>query len=495
MAKDQNLHRKYMLMAIEQMEQTVHEPRPDGEATPLVGAVLIKPDGTMETAHRGELREGDHAEFTLLERKNRSNKLDGSILYTTLEPCAPDARNPPKLGCAERIALARIKEVWIGIEDPDPTVDRKGIKYLSERGVKIEMFDRDLQEIILEKNKVFIAQAKERAGAVEEVKRLILTELENPIRAATMEDLSAKALQKYITASRIHDTPESESFRRRLVQQDLLIEEDGKYSPTGHGVLLFAKEPRIFMPQAGLLATVEYANGEVETHDFSEPLVLIPENIEPWLRIRLPNVITRTEMKRRERADALMQMLRESIVNALVHRDYEIPGAKTQLLLTPHSIQVKSPGGPVPPITIDQMKSFKAPMLSRNPQLHYVFTRMGLAEERGFGMATLGSVPESLGLPLPRYNFDAPYLVLELYSSPEDAVATLDRKLLESFNLEEREGWKYLASKRSMTTADYAVAFNFDKKKAQRHLTKFVKSGLLRMEGKGKATHYIPVFR
>lgn len=29
------------------------------------------------------------------------------------------------MGCAERIVNARIKEVWIGIEDPDPTVDRK----------------------------------------------------------------------------------------------------------------------------------------------------------------------------------------------------------------------------------------------------------------------------------------------------------------------------------------------------------------------------------
>lgn len=42
MAKDRDLHRKYMLMAIEQMEQTVHEPRLDGKATPLVGAVLVK---------------------------------------------------------------------------------------------------------------------------------------------------------------------------------------------------------------------------------------------------------------------------------------------------------------------------------------------------------------------------------------------------------------------------------------------------------------------
>src|SRR5512140_2925981 len=46
-----------------------------GEA--LVGAVLVKPDGRIDTACRGELHDGDHAEFTLLERKNRAARLDG----------------------------------------------------------------------------------------------------------------------------------------------------------------------------------------------------------------------------------------------------------------------------------------------------------------------------------------------------------------------------------------------------------------------------------
>jgi ATP-dependent DNA helicase RecG len=134
----------------------------------MVGAVLLKSDGTVETAHRGELREGDHAEFTLLERKNRATKLDGSILFATLEPCAPGARNHPKLSCAERIVNARIKEVWVGITDPDPMVDRKGIKFLQDHGVIVHMFDQDLQEEIQELNKEFIAQALERKAAVEE---------------------------------------------------------------------------------------------------------------------------------------------------------------------------------------------------------------------------------------------------------------------------------------------------------------------------------------
>jgi ATP-dependent DNA helicase RecG len=136
--------RKLMEMAVDVMEKSVAEPRGDGKVSPLVGAVLWKADGTVETASRGELRDGDHAEYTLLERKNRDCKLDDAVLFSTLEPCAPGSRRHPKLGCAERIVLARIREVWIGVEDPDPTVDRKGIKYLQDNGVKVHLFDRDL---------------------------------------------------------------------------------------------------------------------------------------------------------------------------------------------------------------------------------------------------------------------------------------------------------------------------------------------------------------
>jgi ATP-dependent DNA helicase RecG len=75
--------RYYMLLAIEAMHKSHAEPRSDKKISPMVGAVLVKPDGTIESAYRGELRHGDHAEFTLLERKNRSARLDGSILFNT----------------------------------------------------------------------------------------------------------------------------------------------------------------------------------------------------------------------------------------------------------------------------------------------------------------------------------------------------------------------------------------------------------------------------
>jgi len=84
--------RRMMEKPIEVMRQSVEEPRADRKASPLVGVVLVKPDGTVDTAYRGELRHGDHGEFTLLERKHPNERLDGSLLFATLEPCAPGAR-------------------------------------------------------------------------------------------------------------------------------------------------------------------------------------------------------------------------------------------------------------------------------------------------------------------------------------------------------------------------------------------------------------------
>ena len=61
--------RKYMLMAIDEMNKSIAEPRQDGKVSPKVGAVIVLPDGKVDASHRGELRLGDHAEFTLLEKK------------------------------------------------------------------------------------------------------------------------------------------------------------------------------------------------------------------------------------------------------------------------------------------------------------------------------------------------------------------------------------------------------------------------------------------
>jgi ATP-dependent DNA helicase RecG len=484
--------RKMMEKAIDVMRESVAERRVDDDPPPRVGAVLYKPNGRIETAARGELRDGDHAEFILLEKKNRSNALDGCALFTTLEPCAPKSRNPPKLGCAERIVLARIKEVWVGIEDPHPKVDRKGIKYLQENGVKVQMFDRDLQDAIRAENKEFIDQALERAAAEEhkKAKAVVLSELEQFVRDAHLRDFSRDALEQYRTVAKISDALDTESFQRRLLHQGLLQEKNGKFIPSGFGVLLFGKSPRDIMPQAGLLGTIHYPNGKEETRDFDGPLVLVPPDVEKWLTDKLPSTIERSRMQRRQSPELPFELVREAVVNALVHRDYEIKGAKCQLNITPDTIVVKSPGGPVDPIKLEQLRSFSAPMLSRNPVLHYVFARMKMAEERGLGLKSLKSRAAQLGLPLPKFSWEAPYLALTLYRNAESVVRDLRPDVVNALNTDEKMAWQFISSKDSVTSPEVMEQLGFDERKAQRVLKKLTGANLLRRVGKGPATSY-----
>ena len=302
--------RNLMELAIEVMRQSVPEPRTDSKVDPKVGAVLYKPDGTTETACRGELRHGDHAEFTLLERKNQGNILDGSILFATLEPCAKGARNHPKLSCAERIFLARIKEVWVGIQDPDPTIARKGIGYLIRQGVTVNMFDRDLQEVIEKENKEFLEQATERAAEIEEEPvQIPLSSLENRLPTAELGDFSDDALETYRQRAKIADTVGSDAFNLRLLRQGLLKKQGGVLVPTGFGFLLFGREPRTVMQQAGLLGLIHYPSGQSERREFDEPAVMIPDQVEKWLKDKLPNVFDRGQAHRQERPALPFEMV------------------------------------------------------------------------------------------------------------------------------------------------------------------------------------------
>jgi pyrimidine deaminase RibD-like protein len=126
----------------------------DDRLHPKVGAVLMQGGEVLDSAFRGELDPGEHAEFALLHKKLANINLSGSILFTTLEPCTARKTHKP---CAEWILERKIEHVVVGMLDPNPRIYSLGITQLREGGIPIDFFPAELREEIRTDNSAFIA--------------------------------------------------------------------------------------------------------------------------------------------------------------------------------------------------------------------------------------------------------------------------------------------------------------------------------------------------
>ena len=476
-----------MQMAIDVMKKSINEPRPDGIVPPKVGAVLLFPDGRIETAYRGELREGDHAEFTLIERKLANENLEGCILYTTLEPCME--RNPPKVPCCRRVTNARIKKVFIGIEDKDPKGN--GIRHLEKHGVECKMFDREFQRIIEEENKTFLKQALKRKSEAEAEEDL-RTSIEHPVANYDMSKFSDEALRKFIKEAKLEYKPTEEAFLEYLsdfgaMERD---KEKNQYIPTGIGILLFGKNPRAKFKNAVLKAHVTYGDQKTEPVDFDHALVLIPDQIVDWLRKVLPLSKNTIGFKRQDVPDFPVEVLREAIVNALVHRDYEIEEAKCEIKIDDNTIIVTSPGRPLPAISMEELNSFEAPSLSRNPVITYAFSLMDYVEEKGFGMKTFKALNKDYGLPIPKYTFKEPFLTLTFPRTAEGVKSVINIKGINNLSKEEVGYFEIFREQTYVTKGEFIGYSGIAERSAQRMLKMWVDAGLIISEGAGRSTKY-----
>jgi len=110
---------------------------------PLVGAVIVKEGKIVGKGYHRKFGEA-HAERNALHDAGR--RAQGATLYVNLEPCSHYGKTPP---CADAIISAGIRQVVIGLTDPNPLVKGKGIRALTSAGIKVreEVLPKECKEL------------------------------------------------------------------------------------------------------------------------------------------------------------------------------------------------------------------------------------------------------------------------------------------------------------------------------------------------------------
>jgi diaminohydroxyphosphoribosylaminopyrimidine deaminase/5-amino-6-(5-phosphoribosylamino)uracil reductase len=113
-----------------------HAARAEGVTTPnpVVGAVVVSPDGIVVGQGRHPRAGEPHAEVFALD--DAGDRARGATLYVTLEPCCHTGRTGP---CTRRIVASGVTRVVAAMPDPNPLVSGKGFEELRANGIQVDV--------------------------------------------------------------------------------------------------------------------------------------------------------------------------------------------------------------------------------------------------------------------------------------------------------------------------------------------------------------------
>jgi diaminohydroxyphosphoribosylaminopyrimidine deaminase/5-amino-6-(5-phosphoribosylamino)uracil reductase len=145
-----NIHEKYMQLALGLALKAKGETRPN----PAVGALVVK---NGKIVGRGYHKKAGLAHAEVIALEQAGPKAQGASLYVTLEPCTHFGKTPP---CVHKIIASGVREVIVGMVDPNPKNNGRGIEILRRSKIKVKV--GFLEDQLRRLNEVFIKYITKR---------------------------------------------------------------------------------------------------------------------------------------------------------------------------------------------------------------------------------------------------------------------------------------------------------------------------------------------
>ena len=243
----------------------------------------------------------------------------------------------------------------------------------------------------------------------------------SPVRDTTIKDLDTEVIRDYFLRYNAFDLFEEsrEATERILINADIMTEADEKAVCTVGGLLIFGKNPDRRLPQNGVsfahfrgtevideLVDKKVLTGRIQ--DIAEQAIVVLKN-----NMKSPSVINGIRREEKEEYPALV--LREAIVNTLVHRNYSISGSKIRIFMFDDRIEFRSPGRLPNTVTIEKMKIGIS--YARNPFLVKYMENLRYIDQLGRGIPMILKAMREAGAREPLLQELGEEFILTLYNT------------------------------------------------------------------------------
>ncbi len=127
----------------------------------------------------------------------------------------------------------------------------------------------------------------------------------------------------------------------------------------------------------------------IDDKEYTGSIISILENVETFIRNNSKISWQIEGMQRIEKADYPLKAVREVIVNALMHRDYQIIGSEIHIDMFDDRLEIVSPGGMYDGSLIQELDIKRVPSMRRNVVIADVFTILHYMDRRGSGLSRI----------------------------------------------------------------------------------------------------------
>lgn len=277
---------------------------------------------------------------------------------------------------------------------------------------------------------------------------------------------------------------------RQLFANLELTTDDGRVKNAA--ALFFGKKPEQKFPHAVVRCLRFKGLNKVHIIDdktFGGPLYQQYVNTLSWIESKLEvEYIIKGTGPRHEIWEIPLDVFKESVMNAICHRDLYEEGATVMVEVYDDRVEISNPGGLLPMVA----ENFGEKSMSRNPLIFGLFTRMHLVEKVGSGIPRMRRLMKEASLPEPIFDTKGFFTVTFMKRSKGNLGKNdrLNDRLSDRLNSREKRVLEILSESPGLRTNELSTLIDVSIPTLSRTLKNLINLGLIEFRGAKKTGGY-----